>query len=88
MRRAAGWTRARLWCTAPGAGPLRNITQQYVPPAAPAAAAGPLRIDMSDPLVTDRLGPGWYDLESGIRWMARTASVRMPGPRAAGQRLM
>ena len=69
-----------------GAGPLRNITHIYVPPAGP-EAAGPLRIDMSDPLAADRLGPGWYQLESGIRWMGRAASVRMPGPRTTGQRL-
>jgi hypothetical protein len=37
--------------------------------------------------VTDRLGAGWYALEQGFRWMARVASVRMPGPRTAGQRL-
>ncbi len=70
-----------------GDGPLRNITHQYVPPAGPAAASSPLRIDLGDPLVQDHLGPGWYQLESGIRWMPRTASVRMPGPRTAGQRL-
>ena len=70
-----------------GNGPLRNITHQYEPPAGPAAASGPLRIDMADPLVTDRLGRGWYPLESGFRWMPRTASVRMPGPRTARQRL-
>ena len=69
-----------------GRGPLENITRQYVPPAA-AADSGPLRIDMADPLVSDHLGPGWFPLESGFRWMARTARVRMPGPRTAAQRL-
>jgi len=68
-----------------GGGPLRNITHQYVPPAG--SAAGPIRIDMGDPLIADRLGPGWYPLESGFRWMGRTATVRMPAPRMAGQRL-
>ena len=70
-----------------GDGPLRNITHHYEPPAGPAAASGPLRINMSDPLVADRLGPGWYPFESGFRWMGRAASVRMPGPRTAGQKL-
>jgi hypothetical protein len=69
-----------------GKGPLRNITHEYAPPADP-AASGPLRIDMADPLAQDRLGPGWYGLEAGFRWMPRVASVRMPGPRTAGQRL-
>ena len=70
-----------------GAGPLRNITHRYEPPAGALAASGPLRIDMGDPLVADRLGPGWYRLESGIRWMPRTASVRMPAPHTSAQRL-
>ena len=70
-----------------GSGPLRNITQEYEPPAAATSPAGPPRIDMRDPLVADRLGASWYPLEAGYRWMPRTASVRMPGPRAAGQKL-
>jgi hypothetical protein len=70
-----------------GNGPLRNITHQYAPPAGAAAGGGPLRFDVADPLLADRLGPGWYASEFGSRWMARTASLRMPGPRAAGQEL-
>jgi len=42
---------------------------------------------VSDPLAADRVGVGWYPVDSGIRWMGRAAGVRMPGPRAAGQRL-
>jgi len=70
-----------------GAGPLRDITHKYEPPAGPAAVSGRRLIDMRDPLVADRLGPGWYDLESGFRWMARAASVRMPGRRTTGEKL-
>ena len=70
-----------------GQGRLRNITQQYQPPAPPPSLTLPRRIDMRDPLVTDDLGPGWYRFESGLRWMARTASVRMAGPRTAVQKL-
>jgi len=69
-----------------GEGPLRNITTQFVPPA-DIVAAGPLRINVGDPLVADRLGPTWYPLEPGFRWMPRQASVRMPGPRSPGQKL-
>lgn len=69
-----------------GAGPLRNITHQYVVPAG-ATASGPLRVDVGDPLAADHLGPTWYPLESGFRWMPRTAGVRMPGPRSASQKL-
>jgi len=70
-----------------GNGPLLNITSRYELPAGPAVAARPPRLEVSNPLVADRLGPGWYAAESGFRWMARRASLRMPGPRTAGQRL-
>ena len=70
-----------------GNGPLRNITHQYILPAGAAGGAGPRRVDMGDPLAAERLGGGWYAPEPGIRWMARTASVRLPGPRTAGERL-
>jgi hypothetical protein len=70
-----------------GPGPLTNITHQYALPAGPARASTPLRVDVADPLAADRLGPEWYGRESGIRWMPRLASLRMPAPRAAGQKL-
>jgi hypothetical protein len=83
----AGLQKGQIVVYHAGDGPLRNITHQYVPPTGPAADSGPLRVDVSDPLAADYLGPGWYRLESGIRWMGRVASVRMPGPRTAGRRL-
>ena len=70
-----------------GKGPLRNITHQYVVPEGPARAEGPLRVDVADQMAADRLGPEWYGLESGIRWMPRIASLRMPAPRTPGQKL-
>jgi hypothetical protein len=82
-----GLERGRVVVYRAGEGPLRNITPLYVPPSGAAAAAGPLRVDVSDPLAADRVGVGWYPVDSGIRWMGRAAGVRMPGPRAAGQRL-
>jgi len=85
VRRALDWDQVVVYRA--GNGPLRNITSRYEPPADPEAASGPLRLDPADPLATDRLGPGWYEPHQGIRWMSRTASVRMPGPRTAGRRL-
>lgn len=70
-----------------GPGPLTNITHQFVVTAGQAPVSGPLRIDVADPLAADRLGPEWYARESGFRWMPRTASLRMPRPPAAGQKL-
>ena len=70
-----------------GQGPLRNITHEYVVPDGRARAEGTLRLDVADQLAADRLGPEWYGRESGFRWMPRTASLRMPAPRVAGQKL-
>ena len=69
-----------------GPGQLKNITHQFDIPAG-AENSGPLRLSMSDPLAAARLGPAWYPPEEGFRWMPRTASVRMQGPRTAGQKL-
>jgi hypothetical protein len=70
-----------------GHGPLKNITHHYDVPAGAAESLGLARIDMSDPLAGARLGPTWFPREEGFRWMPRTASVHMPGPRTAGQKL-
>jgi hypothetical protein len=70
-----------------GQGPLREITHQYALPAGSASELGPMRLDVADQLAADRLGPEWYGRESGFRWMPRRASLRMPAPRAAGQKL-
>ena len=69
-----------------GQGPLRNITHVYAVPAG-VMDTGPLRVDVGNPLAADSLGPEWYALESGYRWMPGTASVHMPGPRSPGQKL-
>jgi hypothetical protein len=83
---AAGWTGTRLWYTAPGTGRCATSRiNMYRPPARrplPGRCVSTWRSAGAD-----RLGPGWYPLESGFRWMPRTASVRMPGPRTAGQKL-
>jgi hypothetical protein len=68
-------------------GPLRNITREYVPSAGAEGSSVLQRIDAADPVMEDRLGQGWYPAETGIRWMARAASVRMPGPRMDGEKL-
>jgi hypothetical protein len=70
-----------------GPGLLKNITHRFEVPADLPQNSGALRIDMADPLVTTHLGPTWYPREEGFRWMPRTASVRMPGPRTPEQKL-
>jgi hypothetical protein len=69
-----------------GSGPLRNITHRYTVPAE-AGDSGTTRVDMSDPLADEHLGPTWYARESGYRWMPATATVRMAGPRTEAAKL-
>jgi hypothetical protein len=39
------------------------------------------------PSVEYLLGPGWYPPDSGVRWMAKQANLRMGGPQSRGERL-
>jgi hypothetical protein len=64
---------------------LRNITGQYS--AGPAAFEAPARVDVASPLAAYLLGPQWYAAESNHRWMPGRATLRVAGPRTAGQRL-
>jgi hypothetical protein len=65
---------------------LRNITEMYErSPAGRSildANAGqePRRVEVGNPLFAYLLGPEWFSLESGIRWMSRRATVRLGGP--------
>ncbi|MGH7490571.1 MAG: hypothetical protein ACREMY_33910, partial [bacterium] len=42
------------------------------------------RVDVGDPQFAARLGPGWYEEESGFRWMSKTAAVDLAGPASPG----
>jgi hypothetical protein len=64
---------------------LRNITSIY---ASLAHGAGtPERVDVSSPLTAYLLGPEWYPNDGNHRWMPKSASLRIGGPTARGQRL-
>ena len=63
---------------------LRNVTSSYT---VPRDATLPRRVDAASPLVADLLGPEWYPADSGVRWMARRATLRLGAPTAAGQKL-
>ena len=45
------------------------------------------RIDVGQPGAALKLGPAWYPVERGFRWMPDTATLRMAGPHAPAQRL-
>jgi hypothetical protein len=48
----------------------------------------PRRVEVGNPLLAYLLGPEWYALESGIRWMPRRATVRLAGPVAGTDKLL
>ena len=48
----------------------------------------PRRVEVGDSLWAYLLGPEWYPLEPGFRWMPRRATVRLGGPKEPGARLL
>jgi hypothetical protein len=48
----------------------------------------PRRVEVDNPLMAYLLGPEWYGLESGIRWMPRRATVRLGGPGSTMDKLL
>jgi hypothetical protein len=68
--------------------PIRNITRTYRALAKASLKPEPaLRIDAGHPHFADQIGPGWYDIETGYRWMSRRAVVWLGGPATANPRL-
>jgi hypothetical protein len=45
------------------------------------------KIDVGDDASADRLGPEWYRKEGNYRWSPKRASLRLNGPRNAGEKL-
>jgi hypothetical protein len=69
---------------------LRNITgewERYATSRVPTDQE-PRRLDVGNPLLAYLLGPEWYSLEAGVRWMPQRATVRLGGPRSAKDRLL
>ncbi len=73
---------------------LRNITGAWEQSNLARLASGgnpdqePRRVDVANPLLAYLLGPEWFPVESGFRWMPRRATVRLGGPRSAKDHLI
>ena len=63
---------------------LRDVTSRYFQ-AAQFAHDHPEFVAVADPLYRTRLGPTWYRSEQDFRWMPKSATVQIAGPRASGQ---
>ena len=67
---------------------LKNITSSYERRARRELnAQAPQRVDVANPVFQYLLGPTWYPVESGFRWMPRNATVRLGAPRSPAQKL-
>lgn len=67
---------------------LKNITSSYKETAPyQLTPEEPKRIDVGNPLLAYLVGPEWYPLESGYRWMPKRATLRIGGPRSNAEKL-
>jgi Dolichyl-phosphate-mannose-protein mannosyltransferase len=48
----------------------------------------PRRIEVGNPLLAYLLGPEWFPLENGFRWMPARATVHLGGPRSTKDQLL
>jgi hypothetical protein len=44
-------------------------------------------VDVGNSVYASRIGPEWYQVENGFRWMPRRATVELAGPKSATERL-
>lgn len=67
---------------------LRNITSAYKQTASSQLAPEqPKRINVGNSLLAYALGPAWYPLENGYRWMPKRATLQIGGPASAAEKL-
>jgi hypothetical protein len=68
---------------------LRNVTTQFQATAHErwGEPGLPSRVDAGNPLFSEQLGPTWYSVDAGFRWMPKRATVVLRGPAAPGARL-
>jgi hypothetical protein len=73
---------------------LRNVTEAWERSVSSLSSSNqtadplPRRVEVDNPLMAYLLGPEWYGLESGIRWMPQRATVRLGGPGSAMDKLL
>jgi hypothetical protein len=69
-------------------GRLKAITTQYSATTAQGLSLEPpRRVDAGNPLMAYLLGPEWYALDSGSRWMPKRATLRIGAPRSPSDKL-
>ncbi|MEO8658899.1 MAG: hypothetical protein ABI693_10525 [Bryobacteraceae bacterium] len=67
---------------------LKNVTSHFRDQVAPTWKKElPRFLNVGQKLFADLLGPSWYSLEGGYRWMPGEATLRMGGPVVPAERL-
>ncbi len=66
-----------------GGGQVRDITDEYRRQSQVLAK----RVSAGDDSSANQLGPTWYPIEGGFRWMPMRATVRLRGPATVGEKL-
>ena len=67
---------------------LKAITSQYTGTTAQQLSLEPpRRVDAGNPLMAYLLGPEWYALDGGSRWMPKRATLRIGAPRSPSEKL-
>jgi hypothetical protein len=70
------------------AGPPRDITHHFEAVLrADFLATHRGFVDVGEPVYSASLGPSWYQIENGYRWMPKSATVQLGGPSSPDQRL-
>jgi hypothetical protein len=86
LRRALEENRAVIYAVEPTR--LRGITLPYLVKARERwEAEEPSRVDVGNKSSAGQLGPMWYPIEHGNRWMPKIATVRLRAPRSADEKL-
>ena len=66
---------------------LTNMTGAFRGQAQQWMSKPVMTIDVGQAFLSDLLGPGWYPIESGYRWMPKRATFRIGGPATAEEKL-
>ena len=67
---------------------VRDVTSEYKSPSqiAPATRIGS-HVEIGDRTYAGQLGPTWYSIEGGYRWMPKQATVMLRGPSRPDEKL-
>lgn len=70
-----------------GAAP-QDVTSSFAPTLGQQALQSTRNfVDVGSPVYASKIGPEWYQVENGFRWMPKRATVELAAPKSASERL-